>query len=60
MESAARDSRLLTIAGFATARTSVIDPRGVLKEFGLELPDDVEVRVWDCTGDPLFRVAGSG
>jgi hypothetical protein len=28
-----------------------IDPRGVLKEFGLELPQDVEVRVWDSTAD---------
>src|SRR5262249_55664742 len=27
------------------ART-VIDPRGVLREFGVELADDVEVRVW--------------
>jgi nitrile hydratase subunit alpha len=26
---------------------SVIDPRGVLREFGLELAEDVEVRVWD-------------
>ena len=26
---------------------AVIDPRGVLKEFGSEVPDDVEVRVWD-------------
>src|SRR5437660_2531657 len=28
---------------------AVIDPRGVVREFGLELPDDVEVRVWDST-----------
>ena len=26
---------------------AVIDPRGVLREFGLQLSDDVEVRVWD-------------
>jgi nitrile hydratase len=26
---------------------AVIDPRGVLHELGLEVPDDVEVRVWD-------------
>jgi nitrile hydratase len=26
---------------------SVIDPRGVLREFGLELAEDVDVRVWD-------------
>jgi nitrile hydratase subunit alpha len=28
---------------------AVIDPRGVLREFGLELAEDVEVRVWDST-----------
>jgi nitrile hydratase len=35
---------------------SVIDPRGVLREFGLELPDDVEVRVWDSTADLRYLV----
>jgi nitrile hydratase len=25
----------------------VIDPRGVLSEMGLDVPNDVEVRVWD-------------
>ncbi len=30
---------------------SVIDPRGVLREFGLELPENVEVRVWDSTAE---------
>ena len=35
---------------------AVIDPRGVLKEFGLELPDDVEVRVWDSTADVRYLV----
>jgi nitrile hydratase len=24
-------------------------PRGLLREFGLELPEDVEIRVWDST-----------
>ena len=28
---------------------AVIDPRGVLREFGVEIPDDVEVHVWDST-----------
>ena len=32
----------------------MIDPRGVLREFGLELGDDVEVRVWDSTAEPVF------
>ncbi len=35
---------------------SVIDPRGVLREFGLELPEDVEVRVWDSTAEIRYLV----
>ncbi|MBI3127004.1 MAG: nitrile hydratase subunit alpha [Candidatus Tectomicrobia bacterium] len=35
---------------------AVIDPRGVLKEFGLELDEDVEVRVWDSTSEVRFIV----
>jgi nitrile hydratase len=35
---------------------SVIDPRGVLHEFGLELPADVEVRVWDSTAELRYLV----
>src|SRR5499433_230707 len=35
---------------------AVIDPRGVLTEFGLELPDDVEVRVWDSTAELRYLV----
>jgi len=35
---------------------TVIDPRGVLREFGLELPEDVEVRVWDSTADLRYLV----
>ena len=35
---------------------AVIDPRGVLKEFGLELGDDVEVRVWDSTAEIRYLV----
>ncbi len=35
---------------------TVIDPRGVLKELGLELPEDVEVRVWDSTADLRYIV----
>jgi nitrile hydratase len=37
------------------ART-VLDPRGVLKEFGLELSPDVEVRVWDSTAELRYIV----
>jgi nitrile hydratase len=35
---------------------AVIDPRGVLKEFGLELPEDIEVRVWDSTAELRYLV----
>ena len=35
---------------------AVIDPRGVLREVGLELPDDVEVRVWDSTAELRYLV----
>jgi nitrile hydratase subunit alpha len=35
---------------------AVIDPRGVLREFGLELGRDVEVRVWDSTAELRYLV----
>ena len=35
---------------------AVIDPRGVLREFGLEVADDVEVRVWDTTAEVRYLV----
>ncbi len=35
---------------------SVIDPRGVLREFGLELAEGVEVRVWDSTAEVRYLV----
>jgi nitrile hydratase len=35
---------------------AVIDPRGTLREFGLELPEDVEVRVWDSTSETRYLV----
>jgi nitrile hydratase len=35
---------------------AVIDPRGVLRELGTELPADVEVRVWDSTADQRYMV----
>jgi nitrile hydratase len=34
----------------------VIDPRGVLREFGLQLADTVEVRVWDSTAELRYLV----
>ena len=35
---------------------AVRDPRGVLKEFGIEIGDDVEVRVWDSTSEHRYLV----
>lgn len=35
---------------------AVIDPRGVLAEFGTELPADTEVRVWDSTAEVRYLV----
>ncbi|HYM25494.1 MAG TPA: nitrile hydratase subunit alpha [Vicinamibacterales bacterium] len=35
---------------------AVIDPRGVLKEFGLELDAGIEVRVWDSTAEIRYLV----
>ncbi len=34
----------------------VIDPRGVLREFGTELPAGTEVRVWDSTAEIRYLV----
>jgi len=44
---------------------AVRDPRGVLLEFGVTLPDDIEVRVWDSTAELRYlvvpqRPAGTG
>jgi nitrile hydratase len=35
---------------------AVIDPRGILREFGMQLPEDVEVRVWDSTAELRYLV----
>ena len=35
---------------------AVSDPRGVLKDFGVTLPDDIEVRVWDSTAEVRYLV----
>ncbi len=35
---------------------AVIDPRGVLREFGTEVGEGVEVRVWDSTAESRFLV----
>lgn len=35
---------------------AVIDPRGVLREFGVELPQTTAVRVWDSTAELRYLV----
>lgn len=35
---------------------AVIDPRGVLAEFGTEIPESVEIRVWDSTSEMRYLV----
>jgi nitrile hydratase subunit alpha len=41
---------------FAYRSRAVTDPRGVLREFGVELDDDVEVRVWDSSAEQRYIV----
>jgi nitrile hydratase len=35
---------------------TVIDPRGVLADFGVTLPKDTEVRIWDSTAEVRYLV----
>lgn len=35
---------------------AVIDPRGVLKDFGVELPAEVDIQVWDSTAEVRYLV----
>lgn len=41
---------------FNYRKRAVNDPRGVMREFGLEVADDVEVRVHDSTADMRYLV----
>ena len=41
---------------FAYRSRAVSDPRGVLRDFGLELPAEVEVRVWDSSAEMRYLV----
>ena len=41
---------------FAYRSRAVVDPRGVMREFGLELDESVEVRVLDSTADMRYLV----
>ena len=46
----------VTAAGATHVCLPKIDPRGVLREFALELPEDVEIRVWDSTAEVRYLV----
>jgi len=35
---------------------AVVEPRAVLREFGIELPEGVEIRVWDSTSEVRYLV----
>lgn len=35
---------------------AVMDPRGVLADFGVTLPEDTEIRVWDSTAEMRYLV----
>ena len=35
---------------------AVVDPRGVLRDFGVELPADTKIRVWDSTAETRYLV----
>ena len=35
---------------------AVADPRGVLKEFGTELPDDTQIKVWDSMAEMRYLI----
>jgi nitrile hydratase len=35
---------------------AVQDPRGVLKEFGVELPQTTQIRIWDSTAEVRYLV----
>ncbi len=35
---------------------AIIDPRGVLTDFGVALPESTEIRVWDSTAETRFLV----
>jgi nitrile hydratase len=41
----------------APYRSRVVkEPRAVLRDFGVELPDSTEIRVWDSTAETRFLV----
>ncbi|MGH3171041.1 MAG: nitrile hydratase subunit alpha, partial [Trebonia sp.] len=50
---------------FAYRSRTVREPRAVLREFGVTLPEDVKISVWDSTSEARYMVlplrpAGTG
>ncbi len=41
---------------FAYRSRAVSEPRAVLQEFGVDIPQDIEVRVWDSTAELRYLV----
>jgi len=41
---------------FAYRARTVIDPKGVLADFGVRLPPETEIRIWDSTAETRFLV----
>ena len=41
---------------FAYRSRAVIDPKGVLADFGVALPPETEIRIWDSTAETRFIV----
>jgi nitrile hydratase len=41
---------------FAYRSRAVVEPRSVMREFGTELPEDIEVRVFDSSADMRYLV----
>jgi nitrile hydratase len=41
---------------FPSRSRAVIDPKGVLADFGVALSPDTEIRIWDSTAETRFIV----
>ncbi len=41
---------------FAYRSRAVRDPRGLLREFGLQIPEQVEIRVWDSSAEQRYLI----
>jgi nitrile hydratase len=41
---------------FAYRSRAVIEPRAVLREFGVELNEDVQIQVWDSSAEQRYLV----